>query len=134
VGSKKGAPVAKPLIVVSTFKVRDGAADALRGYYQRVAGIVEANEPRVIAFNGFLNEDATEMTSVQVHPDAASMDFHMEVLRDNWDESFGEYAELLEQVSIEYYGAPPASALEMDAGREGVRVKPRHIGGFTRGS
>lgn len=123
----------EPLIVVSTYKVREGAADALAGYYRRVAGIVEANEPNVIAFNGYLNEDATEMTNVQVHPDATSMDFHMQVMQDNWDESFSEYAELLEYVSVEYYGNPPASALDMDASREGVGVKPRHLGGFTRG-
>lgn len=46
-------------------------------YDKEILKIVETNEPQVIAFHGFLNEDGTEMTSIQVHPDTASMDFHM---------------------------------------------------------
>ena len=40
------------------------------------------------------------MTGIQVHPDTESMEFHMQVLKDNWDESFSEYGELLEVISI----------------------------------
>jgi hypothetical protein len=61
------------------------------------------------------------------------MDLHMQVLRDNWDESFGEYGQILEVISVEYYGTPPQSALEMDLqGEWSLRLKPRHIAGFTR--
>lgn len=123
-----------PVIVLTTFKVTEDKLPALTEYYQRVAELVETNEPRIIAFNGFLNDAGTEMTSIQVHPDSASMEFHMQVLRDNWDEYFNENAEMLEleYLSIAYYGTPPASALEMDAGRDNVSVKPRHMAGFTR--
>ena len=40
-------------------------------------------EPRVIAFNIYVNDEGTEVTGVQVHPDAASMEFHMQVLRED---------------------------------------------------
>jgi hypothetical protein len=40
----------------------------------------------MIAFHGFVNDDGTEMTIIQVHPDTASMDFHMQVLTDKLDE------------------------------------------------
>lgn len=129
---ESGRAVAGPLIVISTFRVRQGAADELRQYYARIAEIVEAKEPRVIAFNGILNDHETELTSIQVHPDTDSMDYHLKVLTENWDESFSRYAEVLGSVSIEYYGTTPASALEMDAGREGVSVKSRHVDGFIR--
>lgn len=36
------------------------------------------------------------MTSIQVHPDTDSMEFHMQVLKDNWDALFSEYGEMLE--------------------------------------
>jgi hypothetical protein len=121
-----------PVIVLSTVKVTEDKLPALTEYYQRVAEMVESNEPRIIAFNGFLNRAGTEMTSIQVHPDAASMEFHMQVLRDNWDEYFNENAQMLEYTSITYYGTPPATALEMDAGLDNVSVKPRHMAGFTR--
>jgi hypothetical protein len=125
--------MSEPLIVTSTFRVKEGKLEELKRYYKRILEIVEANEPQLIAFHGFLNEDGTEMTSIQVHPDTASMDFHMQVLRENWDESFSEYGEMLEVISVEYYGTAPESALEMDLqGEWGLSLKPIHIAGFTR--
>ena len=125
--------MAEPLIVISTFRVKEGKLEDLKRYSEKILGIVEPNEPQLIAFHEFLNEDGTEMTSIQVHPDTASMDLHMQVLRDNWDESFGEYGQILEAISVEYCGTPPESALEMDRqGDWGLRLKPRHIAGFTR--
>lgn len=125
--------MAKPLIVISTFKVKEGKAAELISYYQSIAAIVAANEPQIIAFYGFLNEAATEMTSIQVHPDTASMDFHMQVLRENWDESFSQYSQLVEAISVDYYGTPPESALDMDLQREyRLGLKPLHIAGFAR--
>lgn len=123
-----------PLIFVATYKVKEGKVKELQAYYERLAQLVEAREPQLIAFNAFLSEDETEMTSVQVHPDTASMETHMQVLHELWDESFAEYAEYLEEgLSVAYYGTPAESALAMD-NKAGVPIdlKPRHLGGFTR--
>jgi len=125
----------EPLLVVTTLKVKAGMAEKLREYYRRILEIVETNEPRVIAFHGFLNEEETELTSIQVHPDAESMAWHMQVLADNWDESFSQYAEMLQTTGIDYYGTAPQSALDFDAGgKYPVGLKPRHVAGFTRSS
>src|SRR5688500_1599914 len=127
--------MSKPLILVITFRVKEGKLEDLKRYYKKVIEIVEANEPQLIAFHGFLNEDGTEMASIQVHPDTASMNFHMQVLKDNWDESFNEYSQMLEIISVEYYGTPPESALEMDRqGGRVPRVKPLPVAGFIRSS
>ena len=40
------------------------------------------NEPRLTAFNEYVNESHTEVTVVPVHPDAASMEFHMGIIGD----------------------------------------------------
>jgi hypothetical protein len=43
---------------------------------RRVPGLVqfvERNEPQLIAFNEYVNDDGTEVTVVQVHPDAISI-------------------------------------------------------------
>ncbi|HSM55588.1 MAG TPA: antibiotic biosynthesis monooxygenase [Candidatus Sulfomarinibacteraceae bacterium] len=128
--------MSEPLIVISTFRVKEGKLEDLRRYYKKVIEIVESNEPQLIAFHGFINEDGTEMTSIQVHPDTASMDFHMQVLRENWDESFSEYGQVVDNISTEYYGAPPKSALDLDdidvQSEQGLTLKPLHIAGFTR--
>jgi hypothetical protein len=123
----------EPLILISTFRVKEGKLEELKRYYTKNVEFFKANEPRLIAFHGFLNEDGTEMTSIQVHPDTASMDFHMQILMDNWDKYFSEYGQLLENIGIEYYGTPPKSALEMDiALRPDLGLKPIHIAGFSR--
>ena len=122
-----------PLIVVSKFRVKQGKAADLKAHYERIARIVADNEPRVIAFVGFLDEAETEMTSVQVHPDTESMRFHMQVLKDNWDESFKAYSEMVEGTSIEYFGSPPQSALNMAVeGGPTTSVNSLEIGGFVR--
>jgi hypothetical protein len=122
-----------PLIVVSTFRVKEGKLGDLSRYYEKIMGIVKANEPRVILFYAFLNEERTEMTSIQVHPNTASMDFHMQVMRDNWDSSFSEYSQLLEVIRGEYYGTAPESALEMDRQNDWATiVKPIPVAGFVR--
>ena len=40
---------------------------------------VETNEPRMIAFHMYLDQDGNTLSIVQVHPDSASMEFHMQV-------------------------------------------------------
>lgn len=123
-----------PLVFVSTWRVKPDAGEDLERYYRRVVEIVEAHEPQIIAFHGFLSEDGSEFTSIQVHPDAASMEFHMKVLMDNWEDSFAGYADWVESVGSQYYGDRPAGARALDE-RLGTVVseKPRHVAGFTRG-
>lgn len=111
----------EPLFVLSTFKVKEGRVDDVKKHYRRILDIIEPNEPQLIAFHGFLSEDETEMTSIQVHPDTDSMEFHMQVLKDNWDALFSEYGEMLEGIRIEYYGTPPQSALWSRRCRAGNR-------------
>lgn len=125
--------MAVPFIVISTFKVKPGRAEELKEYIARTYALFEAEEPRVIAFHAFINEDETEYSNIQVHPDSASMDFHMQVLRDNWDEMFSRYGDNVEGVRVDCYGDTPPSVLEQEV--EGGPVwtfKPHHLGGFTR--
>lgn len=124
-----------PLVVISKFRVREGKLEELKQYYQKVLDVVEANQTQMVAFHGFLNEEGTELTSIQVHPDAASMDYHMSVLKENWDEHFSQYTDMVEGISIEYYGEPPDSALAMDDQSSRVpTIRPVHIAGFTHSS
>jgi hypothetical protein len=87
----------------------------------------------------YFNEDETEMTSIQIHPDAASMDFHMQVIQQVLGGDMNEWvkrADFLEPKHIEIYGTPSAAVLEADQPRveAGIprSVKPLHFTGFTR--
>jgi len=126
--------MSEPFILISRWHVKEGKRERLEHFTKKIAAIVETNEPQIIGFNYYLNEDGTELTVIQIHPDSASMDFHMQVLRENWDESFSEYSQIVEgNISVEYYGTPPASALELDFMNERVtHLNPLHVAGFIR--
>jgi hypothetical protein len=71
--------MAGPFIFISQSRVKDGKLEDFKRGLREMAEFVEANEPRVIAFEAYLNDDGTEATGVQIHPDADSMAFHMQV-------------------------------------------------------
>ncbi len=95
---------------------------------------IEANEPRLIAFSEYANEDGTEVGVVQVHRDAESMQFHMEVVA---EQAARACAETLDATtSIQFYGTPSDAVLQMLSRQAGagvpLMVKRYHLGGFTR--
>jgi hypothetical protein len=126
--------VSGPFIFIATNRLKPGK---LADERERVPGLVdfiEANEPRLIAFNEYVNEDGTEVGVVQVHADADSMRFHMEVVAER---AAAAYAETVEATtSIQVFGTPSDSVLKMLERQAGagvpLLVKPNHLGGFTR--
>jgi hypothetical protein len=131
--------MSKPLIFISTWKIKEGRLEDYKQFAKEFIEHVKAKEPQLIAFNIFLNEDESEMTSIQIHPDAASMDFHMQVLEQALGEDMREWverADFLEPKHIEIYGTPNAALLEADQPKveAGIprSVKPLHLAGFTR--
>jgi hypothetical protein len=129
----------KPLIFVSTWKIKEGRLEEYKKFAREFMEHVKAKEPQLIAFNMYFNEDETEMTSIQVHPDAVSMDFHLQVLAKVIGEDMIDWidrADFLEPQHIEIYGTPSAKLLEadqpfVDAGIP-QSVKPLHFAGVTR--
>ena len=70
---------------------------------------VEANEPLLIAFNEYVNEAGDEVSVVQVHPDAASMEAHIAIIADR---ARAAYAETLDAtVRIQVFGQPSEEML-----------------------
>ncbi len=123
-----------PFIFVATNRLKEGKLDAERKRVPGLSDFIEANEPRLIAFNEYANDDGTEVAVVQVHPDTDSFEFHMGVVRER---AARAYEETLEgTASIQVFGTPTEAILEMlgRAAGSGVEftVKPHHLGGFTR--
>ena len=69
-----------PLIFIATNRLKPGRLDSERARVPGLVEFVEANEPRLIAFNEYVNEAGDEVSVVQVHPDAASMEAHIAML------------------------------------------------------
>lgn len=88
----------------------------------------------MIAFNVFADEDGTEVSVVQVHPDAESMLRHMEVVRQHITAAYADSLETTRSMVV--FGPPSDEVLGMmtQLAPPGVpvHVKPRHLAGFTR--
>jgi hypothetical protein len=60
---------------------------------KRVPGLsdfIQENEPRLIAFNEYANQEGTEVKVVQVHPDTDSFEFHMGAVRERAEQAYAE--------------------------------------------
>ena len=122
--------MSEPFIFISHSKIREGKLEEFRSYVRDIAKMVETQEPRVIGFHAYANDDGTEVTGVQIHPDAASMESHMKLLRDK----IGQSMQLLETSRIEIFGAasPGILAMMKQMANVPITVRPDHVGGFTR--
>jgi hypothetical protein len=122
-----------PLIYIDTSDVRNGALEELKEAIRELAEFVDANEPRLIAYNVYFSDDGRQMTVVHVHADSASLDYHMDVA----GPAFRKFADLLTLSSIRIYGEPSEKALKQLHDKAGllgsgnVVVQERHTG-FSR--
>ena len=64
--------------------------------------------PRVLSYGFFLDDSRTTMTVVAVHPDSASLEFHL----DEGNEEFRKFADLIELSRIEVYGSVSNGVLD----------------------
>jgi hypothetical protein len=123
-----------PFIFIATNRLKPGKLEEERRRVPALSAFIEENEPRLIGFHEYVNEDGTEVGVVQIHPDAASMEFHMDVIRERAERA---YAETLEATtSIQVFGTPSDQILAMLRRQAGsgvpMTLRPHHLGGFTR--
>jgi hypothetical protein len=123
-----------PFIFIATNRLKPGQLDRER---ERVSDLVEfiaGNEPRLIAFNEYVNEAGDEVTVVQVHPDAASMEAHMQIVRERAQAAYSETLDAT--VRVQVFGRPTQAIVEMLRQQAGsgveISVNGEHLGGFTR--
>jgi hypothetical protein len=119
-----------PLISIDTSDVREGALEELKGAIGELTDFVESHEPQIASYAVYFSQDGSQMTVIHVHPDSASLDFHMDVAGPR----FGRFAHLLTLSSIRIFGEPSATAIKQLEdkvqllGTGGVAVHPLHAG------
>jgi quinol monooxygenase YgiN len=120
-------------VYVGTMTIQPGKQEEAHKRLAELIDFVETNEPRMIAFHVYLDEQEGKLTIVQLHPDSASMELHMQVNAKHFTTAFG----FLESVvSEQYYGAISQTlATELakwDDPAIVVTRMPTYEGGFTR--
>jgi hypothetical protein len=123
-----------PFIFVATNRLKAGQLKRERARVPGLVEFLEAREPRLIAFNEYVNETGDEVTVVQIHPDAASMEAHMEIIRERAQQAYSETLDVT--VRIQVFGRPTSAILETLREQAGngveISVNAEHLGGFTR--
>lgn len=66
-----------PFIFINTYQIKEGQLAAFKTGFRKVLDLVEAQQPRVLYFASYLNDEGTEATVLQIHPDAESFENHM---------------------------------------------------------
>src|SRR5437660_6702235 len=103
--------MAGPFIFIATNRLKPGKVDAERHRVPGLVDFIEANEPRLIAFNEYVNDEGTEVAVVQVNPDAASFEFHMGAVRERASRAYEDKLDATTGVHVR--GAQPTGLLEM---------------------
>jgi hypothetical protein len=117
-----GQPASRPadvIVYVDHSDIHEGAVDELRVRVKRLVDFIEANATRLLAYGFHIDEDAARMTVTAVHPDSASLEWHLEIGR----EEFRKLAPLITLREIEVYGSVS------DAARLMLERKAQMLGG-----
>ena len=115
--------------------VDESCARRAEGASKELVDFVDANVPRLIAYNVYLSDDGARITVLHVHPDSASLEYHMGVAAP----VFRRFVDLVTLTSIHVYGEPSEKVLKqphdkarlLGRGSVAVEVDALHAG-FTR--
>jgi hypothetical protein len=107
--------MAPPIVYVDVSAIREGKHEELEAGMDNLSRYVEEPMPRVAFYGFFLDETQSTMTVVAVHPDSASLQFHL----DEGNEEFRKFGHLLDLSRIDVYGEVS------DGSRSGSTVRRR---------
>jgi hypothetical protein len=90
----------QPIIYIDVSKILDGKVDELRTALVELVEFVNVNESLPFAYNFYFNQDNTRMTLIQIHPNAGSLELHLQIA----GTLFQKFSKLIKMESIELYG------------------------------
>jgi hypothetical protein len=88
--------------------VRPDAVAELRRAVSELVDFVESREPQLISYGFYIDEEASTMTVLAIHPDSASLELHLAV----GGPEFRKVGQFITLRRIEVFGEPSRAALE----------------------
>ena len=107
-GPWRDRAISDPIVFVDSSEIREGQARRVPRGIAELAEFVEANEANPIAYHVYFSTDGRRMTVVQIHPDSASMEHHMELAAP----IFAKLAHLVELQTVDIYGTPSERVID----------------------
>lgn len=121
-----------PFVYIARYEVTEGKLDHAKKSLAEHAEFVEANEPRLISFHFYLDRETETVTIVQVHPDSASMDFHMQLIAEHITSALGDFLGAPVTTLVCGRGKDTIDTIRAFSPNTAVAVAEEHIAGFTR--
>jgi hypothetical protein len=118
------------VVYIDRSDIRQGKLNELKVGIRSLITLADHLEPQLVSYSFHIDEEAEQMSVVVVHPDTASLEFHMEVLA----AEFRKLAPLLTLRSIEVFGAVSDSAMALlqkkaaDLGQAEISVRQTFAG------
>jgi hypothetical protein len=120
-----------PIVYIDRSDIREGKLEEVRAAIHELVEVVDAQEPQLISYGFYINDKGTGMTLVAIHPDSASLEFHMQI----GGPAFPKFTDLIKLRTIEVYGRPSGKVLdqlqqkaEMLGENGSVVVQEQHTG------
>jgi quinol monooxygenase YgiN len=125
--------MSEAFVYIGTWTIKPDKREDARKRMAEIVDFVETNEPRLIGFHVFFDDDGGTCSVVQLHPDCASMEFHMQVGAAHFATAF----DFIESITHEqYYGeisdSLAAELAKWDDPSVTVTKMPVHDAGFSR--
>lgn len=100
----------EPLIFIGTHAIKPGMLDTAKSASRDLADFLEPNHPRINHFEVNVDDEANEMTVIQIHPDEDSVLFHIQIAGEKIRSAY----EFLEGTTkIEFYGNPSQEVIDL---------------------
>lgn len=109
------------ILVVDTSDISEGRLGELEAAMAELVAFVEQNEERPLLYSVYIDRTENRVTVIQLHPDSASMELHMQVAASR----FRRFANLLTLRIMRIYGTPSPQLLDQ------LRAKVRLLGEGT---
>ena len=88
--------------------IRPGKLSELKNVVKELVEFVDLKEARLISYNIYFNEEGSQMSLLQIHPDSASLEFHLEL----GGPIFLKFKDLIQLLTIQIYGEPSENLLK----------------------
>jgi hypothetical protein len=98
----------RPIIYFDRSVIRSGDIPALREAVANLTEFVREREPQLLFYGFDIDEDASTMRVIAIHPDSESLELHLGI----GGPEFRKVGAFIDLQQIEVIGAPSAAALD----------------------
>ncbi|GLX21972.1 hypothetical protein [Streptomyces lavendulae] len=126
-------PPSETIHYVDHSDILPGRLEDAKAAMRELAAFVETVEPQLLAYHFYVDRAGSTMSLVAVHPDAASLELHLEL----GGPRFRAFVPLIRMRSIDVYGDPGPSVMDRLRAKaallgDGTVTAHTRVAGFTR--